>query len=185
MQSLFGETILSNFDLVQGLLGGDFGLMLDRRAVEDPLVSCFEWRLLSARMDSYVTHYILDNEKAVAKVSIAQSLNSEEELDEKNRRRWSKVWIAGAPELGKHVDATRTFFGSFCDSPTHFDHSVGYLPSAFLLSMTLSTSAALFTSPFLFFAPLFLLALPSPSPPSYFPSPSQALSFTLLSYPSS
>ena len=113
------------FDLVQGLLDGDFGLMLDRRAVEDPLVSCFGWRLpvLSARMDSYVIHYILD-EKAVAKVSIAQSLNSEEGIDKENRRRWSKVWVAGAPGLGRHVDATRTFFGSICDSPTHFDHSV-------------------------------------------------------------
>ena len=39
MQLLLGETILSNFDLVQGLRGGNFGLMLDRRAVEDPLVS--------------------------------------------------------------------------------------------------------------------------------------------------
>ena len=39
MQPLRGETILSNFDLVQGLLRGDSGLMLDRGAVEDPLVS--------------------------------------------------------------------------------------------------------------------------------------------------
>ena len=95
MQSLFGETILFSFDIVQGLLGGDFGLMLDHRAVGDPLVSCFEWRLpvrlLSARMNSYVTRYILDNEKAVANVSIAQSLNSEEEIDKENRRRWSRV----------------------------------------------------------------------------------------------
>ena len=36
MQPLRGETILSNFDLVPGLLRG---LMLDRGAVEDPLVS--------------------------------------------------------------------------------------------------------------------------------------------------
>ena len=105
MQSLFGETILFNFDIVQGLLGGDFGLMLDHRAVRDPLVSWFEWRLpvrvLSARMNSYVTHYILDNEKAVAKVSMAQSLNSDEEIDKENRRRWSKVWIAGGPRTEK------------------------------------------------------------------------------------
>ena len=39
MQPLRGETILSNFDLVQGLLRRDCGLMLDRKAVEDPLVS--------------------------------------------------------------------------------------------------------------------------------------------------
>ena len=124
-------------------------------------------------------------EKAVAKVSIAQSLNNKEEIDKENTRRWSKVWVIGAPELGRHVDATRTFFGSVFDSPNHFDHSVRYLPSAFLLSITLSTSAALLTSPFLFFAPLFLLALPSPLPPSSSPSPSQALSFTFLSSPSS
>ncbi len=37
-------------------------------------------RVLSARMGSYVIHYILD-EKAVVKVSIAQSFNSEEEID--------------------------------------------------------------------------------------------------------
>ena len=61
-------------------------------------------------MDSYVIRYI-PNEKAVAKVSIAQSLNSEEEVDEENRRRWNKVQVTGAPVLGKHVDGTRTFFG--------------------------------------------------------------------------
>ena len=39
MQSWAGETTLSNFDPVQVLLGGGFGRVLDRRAVEDPLVS--------------------------------------------------------------------------------------------------------------------------------------------------
>ena len=63
-------------------------------------------------MDSYVIHYISD-EIAVAKRSIAQSLSSEDEIDMENRRRWSKVWIVGALELGRHVYGTRTFFGSF------------------------------------------------------------------------
>lgn len=142
-------------------------------------------RALSTRMDSYVIHYISD-EIAFTKRSIAQSLNSEEEIVMENRRRWSKVWVAGAPELGRHVlwhaHILRLLF---LDSPTHFDHLIGYLPSAFLLSITLSTSAALLTSPFLFLTPLFLLALPSPFPSSLSPSPSQALSFTLLSSPSS
>ena len=39
MHSLAGETTLSNFDPVQGLLGGDLRRMLDHTAVEDPLVS--------------------------------------------------------------------------------------------------------------------------------------------------
>ena len=99
--------------------------MLDRRAVEDPLVSnsrvmelSLPVRDLLARMESYIIHYILD-EKAVAKVSIAQSSKSGEEIDKKNRRRWSKVWVAGAPALGRHVDGTRAFLGSFSDSPDH------------------------------------------------------------------
>ena len=123
MQLLLGETILSNFDLVQGLFGGDFELMLDRRAVEDPLVS---HPTVAARMDSYVLHYILDNRED-ARVSIAQSLNSEEEVDKENRRRWNKVQVAGAPGLGRHVDGTRTFFGSSC----HLNHSVAICPPPF------------------------------------------------------
>ena len=103
---MLGETILSNFDLVQGLLGGDFGLMLDRIAVEDPLVSNSAFLhgdclcgFFSARMDSYVIHYYVFNNKAVAKVSIAQSLTSGEEIDKENRRRWSKVWDRRSPRF--------------------------------------------------------------------------------------
>ena len=107
MQSLLGETILSNFDLVQGLLGGDFGLMLDPIAVEDPLVSNSAfWHgnclcgFFSARMDSYLIHYYyVFNNKAVAKVSIAQSWTRGEEIDKENRRRWSKVWGRRSPRF--------------------------------------------------------------------------------------
>ena len=103
---MLGETILSNCDLVQGLLGGDFGLMLDRIAVEDPLVSNSAFLhgnclcgFCSARMDSYLIHYYVFNNKAVAKVSIAQSLTSGEEIDKENRRRWSKVWGRRSPRF--------------------------------------------------------------------------------------
>lgn len=70
---LAGETTLSNFDPVQGLFGGDFGRVLDHRAVEDPPLFRIHLFVIEAAcagscckngiIRAYVVHYTFDEQR--------------------------------------------------------------------------------------------------------------------------
>ncbi len=96
-------------------------------------------------------------------------------------------WVRLAPSKVLEF-ALRASFESYTTALYHQTYFVrillaifhrSHLPSPFLLSITFKTSAALLTSPFLFFAPRFLTPFPFPFPSTSSSSPPQTLNFTL------